>query len=216
VGSGRCRAGGHASGFIARYSILYSPSSPFCLVALQETSPSRPGGLGCSPSALLVISPVALCPRELFPLPGNAKNSRRLVAAGDTLSAGPPAAAVPAAASFWQRRVVTTPVVITQAGSTPDKIALTLSLGLMLSNLFRLSARPRSRVAGPPSAVRLNQSADHIRCTISPNPLQIALLIPFYPRGRRLLLALPRCRSTSRCSSHISAPRPVDSSGTFA
>jgi len=103
-------------------------------------------------------------------------------------SAVPPAPALPTA-SFWQRRVVTPIVNQLKQGITPEKIALTIALGLMLS-VFPIVGATTILCAVAAIALRLNQPIIQL-INYFAYPLQIALLIPFYRAGERLLGLAP-------------------------
>jgi len=103
-------------------------------------------------------------------------------------SAIPPAAAPPAA-SFWQRRVVTPIVNQLKQGITAEKIALTLALGLMLS-VFPIIGATTLLCGVAALVLRLNQPIIQL-INYFAYPLQIALLIPFYRAGERLLGLAP-------------------------
>jgi len=95
------------------------------------------------------------------------------------------AASSEAAGSFWQRRVVTPIIHQLKQGITPEKIALTLALGLVLSVFPILGATTiLCGLAG--YALRLNQPIIQIINYLA-YPLQLTLLIPFYRAGERLL-----------------------------
>lgn len=104
-------------------------------------------------------------------------------------SEGRPPGTVLPAASFWQRRVVTLIIKQLKQGITPEKIAFTVSLGLMLSVFPILGAT--TILCGLAAIVfRLNQPIIQL-INYFAYPLQIALLIPFYRAGERLLGLTP-------------------------
>jgi uncharacterized protein (DUF2062 family) len=91
----------------------------------------------------------------------------------------------PPAASFWQRRVVTPIVGQLKQGITPEKIALTIALGLLLS-VFPIIGATTILCGLAAFILRLNQPIIQL-INYFAYPLQIALLIPFYRAGERLL-----------------------------
>src|SRR5581483_10872024 len=99
-----------------------------------------------------------------------------------------PAATSPPA-SFWQRRVVMPIVNQLKQGITPEKIALTLALGLMLS-VFPIIGATTLLCGLAAILLRLNQPIIQL-INYFAYPLQIALLIPFYRAGERLLGLTP-------------------------
>ncbi|MEP6671288.1 MAG: DUF2062 domain-containing protein [Chthoniobacter sp.] len=103
--------------------------------------------------------------------------------------ADPSVAAVPPAASFWQRRVVTPIVNQLKQGITPEKIALTIALGLLLS-IFPILGATTILCALAAFALRLNQPIIQLINYLS-YPLQLAFLIPFYRAGEHLLGRAP-------------------------
>ena len=94
-------------------------------------------------------------------------------------------AAVPRADSFWQRRVLTPIVNQLKQGITPEKIALTIALGLLLS-VFPILGSTTILCGLAAITLRLNQPIIQAVNFLA-YPLQIALLIPFYRVGEHLL-----------------------------
>ncbi len=87
--------------------------------------------------------------------------------------------------SFWQRRIVGPIVGQLRQGITPEKIALTLALGFMLS-IFPLLGATTLLCGLAAIALRLNQPIIQLVNFLA-YPLQLALLIPFYRAGESLL-----------------------------
>src|SRR5258706_253132 len=88
-------------------------------------------------------------------------------------------------ASFWQRRVVIPILNQLKQGITPEKIALTIALGALLS-VFPILGATTLLCSLAAFALRLNQPIIQVINYLA-YPLQIALLIPFYRAGERLL-----------------------------
>jgi uncharacterized protein (DUF2062 family) len=93
------------------------------------------------------------------------------------------------APSFWQRRVVAPIANQLKQGITPEKIALTIALGLLLS-VFPILGATTLLCAVFAFVLRLNQPIIQLINYLA-YPLQIALLIPFYRGGERLLGLTP-------------------------
>lgn len=95
----------------------------------------------------------------------------------------PPPAPLPAPeqGSFWQRRIVAPIVAQFRQGITPEKIALTIALGLVLA-LFPILGSTTILCALAAVLLRLNQPIIQLVNYLC-YPLQIALLIPFYRAG---------------------------------
>lgn len=87
--------------------------------------------------------------------------------------------------SFWQRRVVTPIVNQLKQGITPEKIALTLALGLLLS-VFPILGATTLLCTLFAFVLRLNQPIIQLINYLA-YPLQIVLLIPFYRAGEWML-----------------------------
>jgi len=98
-----------------------------------------------------------------------------------------PAASTPK--SFWQRRVVVPIVQQLRQGITVEKIALTLALGCALS-IFPILGATTILCGIAAIAFRLNQPLIQIINYLA-YPVQLALLIPFYRAGERLLGRAP-------------------------
>ena len=94
-------------------------------------------------------------------------------------------AAQPRAASFWQRRVVTPIINQLKQGITPEKIALTIALGGVLS-IFPIIGATTILCGLAAFTLRLNQPIIQV-INYFAYPLQLVLLIPFYRAGGRVL-----------------------------
>lgn len=101
-------------------------------------------------------------------------------------SASTPGASVP---SFWQRRVLTPIVHQLKQGITPEKIALTIALGLLIS-IFPILGATTLLCALAAFLLRLNQPIIQLINYLA-YPLQIVMLIPFYRAGEHLLRLSP-------------------------
>lgn len=99
------------------------------------------------------------------------------------MTALPPTAAP--VASFWQRRVVAPIVNQLKQGITPEKIALTVALGLLIS-VFPIIGATTLLCGVVAFVLRLNQPIIQLVNYLA-YPLQILLLIPFYRGGEHLL-----------------------------
>jgi uncharacterized protein (DUF2062 family) len=95
-----------------------------------------------------------------------------------------PATSVPAG-SIWQRRVITPIFHQLKQGITPEKIALTVALGLLIS-VFPIIGATTLLCGLVAFALRLNQPIIQI-INYFAYPLQLILLIPFYRAGEYLL-----------------------------
>src|SRR5678815_1310745 len=91
--------------------------------------------------------------------------------------------------SFWQRRIVTPIVAQLTQGVTPQKIALTIALGLMLG-IFPILGSTTALCALAGIVLKLNQPIIQLVNYLG-YPLQLALLIPFYRAGEHLLGRTP-------------------------
>jgi uncharacterized protein (DUF2062 family) len=100
----------------------------------------------------------------------------------------PPASAAPSA-SFWRRRIIAPIVDQLRQGITPEKIALTIALGLLIS-VFPIIGATTVLCGLVAYALRLNQPLIQIINYLA-YPLQLILLIPFYRAGGRLLGVKP-------------------------
>jgi uncharacterized protein (DUF2062 family) len=87
--------------------------------------------------------------------------------------------------TFWRRRVVRPIVAQLTQGVTPEKIALTIALGLMLA-IFPILGSTTILCAAAGVLFKLNQPIIHL-VNYAGYPLQLALLIPFYRAGEQLL-----------------------------
>lgn len=94
-----------------------------------------------------------------------------------SLSATPPA-------SFWKRRIVAPIAGQLRQGITPEKIALSIALGGVLS-IFPILGATTILCAVAAFAFRLNQPVIHL-VNYCAYPAQFALLIPFYRAGETL------------------------------
>ena len=91
--------------------------------------------------------------------------------------------------SFWQRRIVAPIVAQLTQGVTPQKIALTIALGLMLG-IFPILGSTTALCALAGIVLKLNQPIIQLVNYLG-YPLQLALLIPFYRAGEHLLGRTP-------------------------
>ncbi len=87
-------------------------------------------------------------------------------------------------AGFWQRRVVAPIVGQLKQGITPEKIALTIALGIVLG-VFPILGATTLLCALAGLWLRLNQPVIQL-INYFVYPLQIALLLPFYRAGETL------------------------------
>jgi len=87
--------------------------------------------------------------------------------------------------SFWRRRIVAPIVGQLVQGVTPQKIALTIALGLVLG-IFPILGSTTALCALAGIFLRLNQPIIQLVNYLG-YPLQLALLIPFYRAGEHLL-----------------------------
>jgi len=97
--------------------------------------------------------------------------------------------------SFWQRRIVSPIVAQFRQGTTPEKIALTIALGLVLA-VFPILGSTTLLCAVVALVFRLNQPIIQLVNYLC-YPLQFALLIPFYRAGEvfgtpHLTLSIPQ------------------------
>ncbi|HEY0975485.1 MAG TPA: DUF2062 domain-containing protein [Solimonas sp.] len=89
-----------------------------------------------------------------------------------------------ALAGFWQRRVVAPVVAQLRQGITPEKIALTLALGIVFG-LFPILGATTALCAIAAVWLRLNQPLiQAVNYLLS--PLHLLLLLPFYRAGETL------------------------------
>lgn len=91
--------------------------------------------------------------------------------------------------SFWRRRVVAPIVAQLTQGTTPEKIALTIALGLALG-VFPILGSTTALCAIAGILVRLNQPIIQA-INYAAYPVQLVLLIPFYRAGEYLLGRAP-------------------------
>ncbi|MDP9142924.1 MAG: DUF2062 domain-containing protein [Pseudomonadota bacterium] len=87
-------------------------------------------------------------------------------------------------AGFWQKRVVAPIVGQLRQGITPEKIALTIALGIVLG-VFPILGATTLLCALAGLWLRLNQPVIQL-INYFVYPLQIALLLPFYRAGETL------------------------------
>lgn len=87
-------------------------------------------------------------------------------------------------AGFWQRRVIAPIVGQLKQGITPEKIALTVALGIVLG-IFPILGSTTLLCALAGLWLRLNQPVIQL-INYFVYPLQIALLLPFYRAGETL------------------------------
>jgi len=96
-----------------------------------------------------------------------------------------PVRAVPAASqSFWSRRIVTPIVRQLKQGVTPEKVALTIALGIAIG-LFPIIGATTILCGVAAAALRLNQPIIQL-VNYFVYPAQLAALIPFYRAGESL------------------------------
>ena len=94
------------------------------------------------------------------------------------------APSAPARDSFWKRRIVAPIAGQLRQGITPEKIALTIALGGVLS-IFPILGATTILCLAAALAFRLNQPVIHL-VNYCAYPAQFALLIPFYRAGETL------------------------------
>lgn len=87
--------------------------------------------------------------------------------------------------SWWNRRVIAPITAQLTQGVTPEKIALTIALGVTIS-VFPILGATTALCALVAIALRLNQPIIQLVNYLA-YPLQIALLIPFYRAGEHVL-----------------------------
>lgn len=90
-----------------------------------------------------------------------------------------------ASTSWWNRRVVAPIAAQLTQGVTPEKIALTIALGVTIS-VFPILGATTILCACVAIALRLNQPIIQLVNYLA-YPLQIVLLIPFYRAGEHVL-----------------------------
>jgi uncharacterized protein (DUF2062 family) len=86
--------------------------------------------------------------------------------------------------SFWKRRVVGPILGQLRAGITPEKVALTIALGVVVG-IFPILGSTTLLCTGTAFALRLNQPIIQL-VNYFVYPLQIALLLVFYRAGESL------------------------------
>jgi uncharacterized protein (DUF2062 family) len=90
----------------------------------------------------------------------------------------------PVRVSFWKRRIVAPLLAQLRQGVTPEKLALTVALGLALG-IFPILGVTTALCAVAAWALRLNQPVIQLVNYVA-YPAQFALLIPFYRAGESL------------------------------
>ena len=88
------------------------------------------------------------------------------------------------APTFWQRRVIMPIVAQLRQGFTPEKIALTIAIGVVLG-VFPILGATTLLCAAAGIALKLNQPIIQL-VNYFVYPLQLVLLIPFYRAGESL------------------------------
>ncbi len=91
--------------------------------------------------------------------------------------------------SFWQRRIVAPIVAQLRQGITPEKIALTIALGVVLG-IFPILGSTTLLCGLAAVALRLNQPVIQL-VNYFTYPLQLALIIPIYRAGEILFFKTP-------------------------
>jgi len=86
--------------------------------------------------------------------------------------------------SFWKRRVVTPLIAQLRQGVTPEKLALTVALGLVLG-IFPILGATTLLCGAAAIALRLNQPIIQL-VNYFAYPVQLALIIPIYQAGEKL------------------------------
>jgi uncharacterized protein (DUF2062 family) len=86
--------------------------------------------------------------------------------------------------SLWKRRVVTPIVTQLRQGVTPEKLALTVALGTVLS-IFPILGSTTLLCACAAIVLRLNQPVIHLVNYLA-YPAQLVLIIPIYRAGEKL------------------------------
>ena len=86
--------------------------------------------------------------------------------------------------SFWKRRIVTPLVAQLKQGVTPEKLALTVALGLVLG-IFPILGATTLLCGAAGIALRLNQPVIQL-VNYFAYPVQLALIIPIYQVGEKL------------------------------
>lgn len=95
----------------------------------------------------------------------------------------------PPSGSFWKRRIVGPIAAQLRQGTTPEKVALTVALGLMLG-IFPILGATMFLCALAAAVLRLNQPVMQLVNYLA-FPLQLALIIPFYRAGEILFQQSP-------------------------
>src|SRR5689334_10020659 len=91
--------------------------------------------------------------------------------------------------SWWRRRVVVPILAQLRQGITPEKIALTIALGVVLG-VFPVLGLSTLLCVAAGIALRLNHPVLQLVNYVA-YPVQVLLLIPFYRAGERLFGAAP-------------------------
>ena len=92
--------------------------------------------------------------------------------------------ATPVRESFWKRRLVTPMIAQLKQGVTPEKLALTVALGLVLG-IFPILGSCTLLCALAAIVLRLNQPVIHLMNYIA-YPLQLVMIIPIFRAGEKL------------------------------
>ncbi len=103
----------------------------------------------------------------------------------DVLFSGIPAALTSPRASFWKRRVIAPIAGQLQQGTTPETIALTIALGIVLG-IFPILGATTLLCGIAAARLRLNQPIIQL-VNYLVYPAQLVTLLPFYRAGEMLL-----------------------------
>ncbi len=91
--------------------------------------------------------------------------------------------------NWWRERVIAPIMAQLTQGVSPEKLALTIALGVMIS-IFPILGATTALCALAGIALRLNQPVIQLVNYLA-YPLQLALLIPFYRAGEHVLGRAP-------------------------
>ena len=91
--------------------------------------------------------------------------------------------------SFLQKKLITPLIDLLKQGITPEKLALTLSIGIVLA-CFPLLGTTTTLCVFAAYFFRLNQVAIQI-ANYAAYPLQIVLMIPFFRMGEKIFGVVP-------------------------
>lgn len=94
------------------------------------------------------------------------------------------AAHKPSSGTFWQRRVVEPIVGQLRQGITPEKIALTMALGIVIG-IFPILGATTALCGLAAWRLKLNQPIIQLT-NYAMSPIHLALLLPFYRAGETL------------------------------